>query len=202
MQKDHSTEQKIKDAARLVFLQKGYAGARMEEIAAHAGITKAMLHYYFRSKEKLFEVIFDEVFRSAIPRISTVLTSDLDTIGKIEAFVDAYIGILMENPHVPIFILHELNSNPERFVQKIKEKHGFPDISVIFGEIMNSMMEGKIRAYHPFHLLMNVLGMCIFPFAARPMLKAVGGMDEAGWAAIMADRAAEVKRFIRAALVI
>ena len=64
------------------------------------------------------------------------------------------------------------------------------------------MMEGKIRAYHPFHLLMNVLGMCIFPFAARPMLKAVGGMDEAGWAAIMADRAAEVKRFIRAALVI
>lgn len=202
MQKDHSTEQKIKEAARQVFIQKGFAGARMEEIAAVAGINKAMLHYYFRSKEKLFEVIFEKVFNEAIPRIKGIFLSERDSIGKIEDFVDQYIQTLMENPYVPLFVLHELSSNPDRFVQKIKERYGLPEITPFIGQVMNDMLEGKIRAFHPFHLVMTILGMCVFPFVARPMLKAVGGLDEASWQLLMADRAVEIKRFIRAALVV
>ncbi len=202
MQKDHSTEQKIKDAARQIFVQKGFAGARMEEIAALAEINKAMLHYYFRSKEKLFEVIFDEVFKEVLPRIKGIFYSEKDSIGKIEDFIDQYIQTLMENPYVPLFVLHELSSNPDRFVQKIKERHGLPEISPFIGQIMNEMVEGKIRAFHPFHLVMTILGMCVFPFAARPVLKAVGGMDENAWQTLMKDRAIEIRRFVRAALVI
>ena len=88
-EKDSNTEQIILKAARKVFTHKGFDGARMQEIADEAGINKALLHYYFRSKDKLFEAIFKEVITTFFPRIISVLTSDLSLFEKITLFTDS-----------------------------------------------------------------------------------------------------------------
>lgn len=197
-----NTEQRIKDAARKVFVSKGFAGARMQDIADEAGINKALLHYYYRSKEKLFEVIFDEVFGVMLTRIQGIISSDLSVHDKINAFVDQYITVIQENPHVPLFVIHELSQDPERFVEKVGAKGQISNVAAFFAQITEEMYAGKIRAYQPIHLMMNILAMCVFPFIAKPMLKTVTGISEEMWQMMMENRREEVKRFIFNALAV
>src|SRR5215203_3039208 len=107
MAKTDTTEQKIITAAKKVFLAKGLAGARMQDIADEAGINKAMLHYYFRSKDKLFEQIFTEVAGAFLPKVIDIIESDKPIFKKIETFCDGYITHVMKTPYMPIFILNE-----------------------------------------------------------------------------------------------
>lgn len=200
MQIEPTTEQKIKDAARSVFIKKGFAGARMQDIADEAGINKALLHYYYRSKEKLFEVIFDEVFGAIVPAVNAIIAGVGSVEEKLDAFVDQYITVIEANPYVPLFIIHELSQNPERFVTKIKNRAELPNISLLVTQLFDEISKGNMRFYNPFHLIMNILAMCAFPFVAKPMLKAVTGMSEEMWQGMMKDRREEVKRFVRQAL--
>lgn len=201
MPKDQSTEEKIKDAAKAIFIQKGYAGARMEEIAREAGgINKALLHYYFRSKEKLFDEIFDEVFQQVFPKLNAVLQTEGHILNKIDAFVEEYIKNVRQHPHIPLFVIHELSQNPDRFVEKVTGKEGFPNIAVLMMELMEAMERGQIKAFAPIHLLMNVLAMCVFPFVAKPIIQSVTQMDDPSWEEMMDERATVVKQFIRSAL--
>src|SRR3954463_1613260 len=117
--KDIPPEQKILEAAKQVFFDKGMHGARMQDIADKAGINKAMLHYYFRSKEKLFEKIFTEVAGHFLPRIATILASENSVLEKIDTFCAEYISQVMQTPYVPIFILNEINRQPEAFLNKV-----------------------------------------------------------------------------------
>ena len=98
---DQSTEQIILEAAKKVFVRKGMAGARMQDIADEAGINKALLHYYFRNKEKLFEMIFMEAAEKFFPRINAIFDSDQPLFEKIESFCEEYISVVMENPYLP-----------------------------------------------------------------------------------------------------
>lgn len=201
MSKDQSTEDRIKQAAKDIFIQKGYAGARMQEIAERAGgINKALLHYYFRSKEQLFDQIFDEVFQQVMPKLNAVLQRESHILDKIEAFVDAYIENVRQHPHIPLFVIHELGQNPDRFIEKIKGNNNLPNIALLMMEITAAMEDGEIRQFPPIHLFMNVLALCVFPFVAKPIVQAVTQMDEQEWNAMMDERAVTVKQFIRAAL--
>src|SRR5690606_202556 len=118
MQKDLTTEQKIVEAAKQVFLEKGMAGARMQDIADRAGINKALLHYYFRSKEKLFEIIFEEAAGTFIPPLNEVFSQTDDLFLMIRHFVATYINTIGENPYIPAFVAHEINQNPDRILEK------------------------------------------------------------------------------------
>ncbi len=200
MSQELNAEERIISAAKEIFIQRGFAGARMQDIADKAGINKAMLHYYFRSKEKLFEVIFDEAFDALMPRVQAILSSDAGVLEKLDAFIDHYIALIAEHPHVPIFIVHELSQDPDRFVEHIKSKGHFPNLGMIFLQFQAEADAGNLRAFHPLHLFMNVIAMCAFPFVAKPMLKAVTQMDENTWAMLMQTRSEEVKRFVRQAL--
>src|SRR5690349_22190096 len=104
LKKDKSTQDRILDAARKVFVRKGMAGARMQDIADEAGINKALLHYYFRSKEKLFEQIFKELSFQFLPRVNAIFESDGSLFEKIEMFCSEYISKMIENPFIPLFI--------------------------------------------------------------------------------------------------
>ncbi|GJM33388.1 MAG: hypothetical protein DHS20C18_23890 [Saprospiraceae bacterium] len=195
-----STEQIIKEAAKKIFVRKGFAGARMQEIAEEAGINKALLHYYYRSKEKLFEGIFSEIFDHMIGQLKQSVTTDKPLIQKIEDFVDRYISTIEQNPYIPLFIVNEIAQNPDRFVEKIKSKQVFPELAGFFQQMLGEMERGNIREIPPLHLFLNILGLCAFPFIAKPMVKAVSGMDEDTWEMLMKDRKKEVKTFIRRAL--
>src|SRR6476469_2105507 len=110
---DATAEQRILAAAKKIFLSKGLDGARMQDIADEAGINKALLHYYFRSKDKLFEQIFMEVASAFLPRIFAILESEATLFDKIEKFCSEYISQEIKTPYVPILLLHDNKRQPK-----------------------------------------------------------------------------------------
>ena len=196
-----TSEQAILEAAKKVFMLRGYAGARMQEIADEAGINKAMLHYYFRSKEKLFKVIFEEIAMGLLPKLGAALEGEGTVLEKFEKVIRIYIGIIQKNPYIPMFILHELSQNRTEFVNSMKKKvTKFPNLPAFFGQIMEEQMEGKIKDVPPLHLLLNVMGMVIFPFLARPVVTNLLDMPTEQFDLVLNDRADVVVGFLKNAL--
>jgi TetR/AcrR family transcriptional regulator len=193
--KDISTEQKILDAAKQVFFDKGMDGARMQDIADKAGINKAMLHYYFRSKEKLFETIFAESFNDFFPRLSSILESDTNLTGKIEMICTAYINQIRCMPYLPVFILHEVNRRPGTFLKKIWGSYP-PPIKLFFKAIETAVKKKEIKPVDPLQLIMNIVSLCIFPFAAKPIFQQATGISKKQFDAMMEERKKIVPQMI------
>ncbi|GAP44075.1 transcriptional regulator, TetR family [Lentimicrobium saccharophilum] len=183
---DQNTEQLIFRAARKVFTLKGYNGARMQEIADEAGINKALLHYYFRNKDKLFEGVFGDVLKTLFPGLTNILTADLPLFEKIPLFVCQYIDILTNNPEIAGFVLYELRLNPQRLVGNMRDI-GI-DMNLIRSQIESEVAAGIIRPVKPEHLIANLISMTIFPFIARPVLMSVAGMDEVHYTKFIEER--------------
>jgi len=199
--KKDSTEDKILEAAKNVFVSKGMEGARMQEIADEAGINKALLHYYFRSKERLFEAIFSKIIKFAFPEITRIVQSDMPIVTKIEQVIDAYIDLLIKHPFIPGFILKELNRDPSGLF-KMVVKFGL-NPQVIADQIQAAMDRGEIIQMKPEHLAVNIVSMCVFPFAAKPLLSFVAFRDNPqGLEAFYAERADVIKEFVINAIVI
>jgi TetR/AcrR family transcriptional regulator len=196
MVKDINTEQKILEAARKVFVRKGMAGARMQEIADEAGINKAMLHYYYRNKEKLFEAIFLEAFAKIAPRLQDIIGSEDDLFTKIGRFVDQYISTVMANPYLPVFVIHEMSQDPEKFMAQLKQNPNKPDPSVFLAQINAEVKAGRIRPVNPFQLLLNIISLCLFPFVARPMFQTITGVGPGDFDRLMEERKKHVTEFI------
>ncbi len=164
-----TTEEKILEAAKNVFIRKGMYGARMQEIADEAGINKAMLHYYFRSKDKLFDAIFQEAFHEFAPKAFSILQGDLPIEEKISRFVSNYIDVVSANPFLPIFIINEINQNPDRLnhitniLGMVKEE--------LYKDMKVKVEDGEFREIDPVQLLINIMAMSIFPFLVRPIIQ-------------------------------
>jgi len=192
---DTNTEQLILEAAKVVFIKKGMEGARMQEIADEAGINKALLHYYFRSKDKLFTAVFKESVFKLFPNIVELLKSDIFLFDKIRLFVDNYIDIINANPLLPSFVIHELSRNPETVVEMIKSSGINPVYFV--NQVQQEIEKGTIEPVHPLHLIVNMLAMCIFPFVAKPILQEViFNQDQKKFDIFMQERKKEVSDFI------
>ncbi|HZL08763.1 MAG TPA: TetR/AcrR family transcriptional regulator [Prolixibacteraceae bacterium] len=199
--KKDSTEDKILEAAKNVFVTKGMEGARMQEIADEAGINKALLHYYFRSKERLFEAIFSEIIKFAFPKITRIALSEDSVVIKMEQIIDAYIDLLIKHPFIPGFIMKELNRDPSGLF-KLVVKFGL-NPQPIFDQIQLAMDRNEIVKMNPIHLAANIVSMCVFPFAARPILGFVMFKDdEKALEAFYAERADVIKQFVINAVVI
>jgi AcrR family transcriptional regulator len=199
--KKDTTEEKILEAAKTVFVSKGMDGARMQEIADEAGINKALLHYYFRSKERLFEAIFSEIIKFAFPKITKVLLSDIPMIIKIEQVIDAYMNLLIKHPFIPGFIIKEMNRDPSGLF-KLIVKFGLNPQNIA-DKIQEAMDKGEIIQMDPRHLAVNVVSMCVFPFAARPILSfVIFKDDQKALEAFYKERAEVIKKFVIDAIVI
>lgn len=192
---DTNTEQAILEAAKIVFVQKGMEGARMQEIADKAGINKALLHYYYRNKDKLFKAVFKETFFKLLPNLVDLMKSDISLFDKIKLFVQIYIDIINENPSLPSFIIHELNRNPDSVVGLIKSS-GVNPLSFV-NQVQEEIENGSIEPIKPLHLIVNMLSMCIFPFVAKPILQdIIFNKDEQQYEIFIQERKKEVADFI------
>jgi len=190
---DH-TENQILAAAREVFIVKGFEGARMQEIADRAEINKALLHYYFRSKENLFDAVFSEVASHLFPAVRQLLESDLSIKEKIALFVKIYLKALQENPYIPAFVINTLNTNPERFLKYIRQSGINP---MLLQEQIDHEVSGKlIREIKAEHLLVNTLAMCLFPFVARPIIQNIFSMKDEEYQAYLESRQTEIIDFV------
>ncbi len=167
-----NTEEKILEAAKEVFIEKGNDGTRMQEIADRAGINKSLLHYYYRSKEKLFGAVFKFAFAQFAPKLFNILNKEDDFFTLLRNFVIVYIDIISKNPFIPMFILGEINKkNTGLFVHVIKSSGINPKL---FRErVGEEIKKGTIREIDPNQLIINTIGLCIFPFIGRPLLQVI-----------------------------
>ena len=197
---DHSTEEKIKNAARSVFHKKGYAATRTRDIAEEAGINLALLNYYFRSKEKLFDIIMTETMQGFLTSIMEILNDEKTTFEKkIEIIVGNYIDLLIEQPDIPLFVLSELRANPETLVSRISNKKVLMK-SVFIMQFQQQIKAGKIAPIHPLHFIMNMLGMVVFPFVGSPMLKSIGDLKQKEFDELMQQRKKLIPKWVNAML--
>src|SRR5215217_870837 len=108
---DLTTEQKIKEAAVVVFTKKGYVASRTRDIAEEAGINLALLNYYFRSKEKLFDIVMKENMMQLLAAMKNVLNNEKQSLEeKVTNIIENYVDLLLANPDLPIFILGEIRT--------------------------------------------------------------------------------------------
>lgn len=163
-----STEEKIFEAARKIFILKGMEGARMQEIADEAGINKALLHYYYRSKENLFKAIFKDIFSRFLLKTRESFLSDIPDKEKIIGLIDNYIDLIYSNPYVPQFIINEINRDPKVLKDLMFETGIEPQ------EILNLfLIQSKKIDIDPKHIIASIFGMVIFPVVAKPLLQMI-----------------------------
>jgi TetR/AcrR family transcriptional regulator len=196
VKRDETTEEKILEAARKVFVRKGMSGARMQEIADEAGINKALLHYYFRNKEMLFDTIFRQAAQKLFPQLSIIFESDMGLFDKIETFVASYTDVMLENPYLPMFVLGEINQNPETFYRKMRGELKFPKPDKFLAQIDREVRKGTIKKISPLQLLMNLISGTIFPFMAKPMFQLHIGLDELQFRQFILQRKTEYAKFM------
>lgn len=189
------TEEQILEAAKQVFQEQGFAGARMQEIADRAEINKSMLHYYFRSKDKLFQQVFQDSISQFFPEIFQVLNADLALVPKIEKLVETYYNMFQRQPHLPRFIIHEMNQHPDRFKDFITSLE--MEIPAKFVKQIQAEIEaGQMKKIEPQDFIINTIGLCVFPVIARPMIETVFRMDDEQYQQFLEKRKKELPKFI------
>lgn len=184
---ESNTEELIFASAIKIFHSKGLAGARMQEIADEAGINKAMLHYYFRSKQLLFEAVFKKAFMQLAPQIHQVLNSEDSLFEKIENFADKYISFVMENRFLPTFIIQELNNNPE-FTNQFFSQAEFPKPTHFLLQIEEGIQDETIRNINPKQVLIDMFSLSVFPFVGAPLLQKITNLNEEEYNSMLIER--------------
>ncbi len=201
------TEQRILDAAHAVFVRAGTAGARTLEIAKEAGVNPALLHYYFRTKERLAEAVFRRAAGQLLPAVIRILGSDAELEEKVEQVVRVELDYLSKAPYLPGYILSELAHHPDRAPQLIAAVTG--EVPVALGAQVRTVLAKQIdarvrdRTMHPIapdQFAVNLLALCVFPFAARPLFMALFGIDQKGFEQFIDRRRKELAPFFLRAL--
>lgn len=192
------SEELILNSAMKVFTRRGFAAARMEEIAKEAGINRALLHYYFRDKETMFNLIFETQFNEFFSGIGSILNTNKPLFEKIKEIVTHEIDVLSRHPDLPRFIITEVALQPERLIQ-YGQKMGINPRQIL--EVFNQQVEkevrqGKIIQIEGRQLLMNIMSLCVYPFAAKPIVKTMMQMDEKTFDQMMMNRREGVYQFI------
>ena len=194
-QTNQDTEEQILNAAKEVFQKKGMDGARMQEIADKAGINKAMLHYYYRSKQLLFEAVFSNAFSLLAPQMNKILNDDSSIEEKVRSFTHNYISFISKHPYLPNFIIQELNRNPS-FFEKIQENAAFPTLERFEKQVALEVEQGILKPTEGKQLFVNIISLNIFPFVASPLIKGLLRLDDKEFKAMMEERKVAVAEFI------
>lgn len=170
--KDQNTEAIILDAAKLIFMEKGLYGARMQDIANQAGINKALLHYYFRNKERLFDEVFSGALSRYFQNMEIISDESIPIIQRIATYSNRFVNFLAEYPQMSIFLIKEISSNQALFhikVQGIKKDKKHSLLTVL----MDGMKKGEIPELDPVIFLMNLHSLCAYPFVAAPIFNVI-----------------------------
>jgi AcrR family transcriptional regulator len=173
--KDQNTEQAILDAAEKLFLDKGFAMTTTTEIAKAVGCNQALVHYYFRTKEKLFTTIFENKAKLFISQFIKVSDENIPFMDKLKQKVEAHFDLLKENPKLPFLLFNELTTNPER-AKSIKEALSYIPKTIftkLNEELKVEIENGRIRPISAFDLVYTIVSLNVMLFIAKPIFDAV-----------------------------
>lgn len=195
--KSSDTKKKILQTAISIFREKGKDGAKMQEIADGAGINKAMLHYYFSSKDQLFEEVFKLTAVAYFSNINKIVQSPGSIEEKIGQLCQVYIDMSLENPYMPVFMIAEMHRSPSDFFKHIfSDKKDKPDFVSFKKQIEEEVAKGKIIPIKPMQLIFNILSLCVFPIVSRPMMQFVGSISDKEFLQLMEERKNLIPRLI------
>ena len=193
---DLGAEEKIKQAARSLFAKNGFAGTRTRDIAQEAGINLALLNYYFRSKEKLFELVMLEAMQDFMRSMASIVNNQAMSLEeKLEQLVQNYFQLFLVQPDLPLFVMNELKANPKRL-----ESHLGIRKVIVGSHFFEQIKKRTPKKVNPFHFLMNTMALTVFPFLASPMLKIIGNMNESEYLALLEERKKKIPQWILAQL--
>jgi len=188
IEKNASTEEQIKEAARRVFTKKGFAATRTRDIAEESGYNLALINYYFRSKQKLFDIIMVEHLQLFFQSVVGILNDPSTSLQeKLESLISHYIDMLIQNPGLPLFVLNEVNIDPSRLISKI----GADQLERKELYVVSQWKEMAARTQmpiNPIHILMNVVSLTIFPFIGSPIIRNRTGISVDGFNKLMEER--------------
>jgi TetR/AcrR family transcriptional regulator len=194
------TKEKIVMAAHDVFIRKGMDGARMQEIADEAGINKALLHYYFHSKEQLFREVFYGILSRLIPGLIRIFKGEGALLDKIEAVVTEYDSFMFRNPYLPQFVIREINRDPDQLSGFMSDQ-GL-DFGMVEKMINREVQTGNIRTITFPHLFANLIGMVVMPYIGRPLFqRKLFQNDPIKYDAFLRERRSVITSFVRQALI-
>jgi len=170
--KDTSTEERILEAAKAVFMKYGLYGARMQDIADTAGINKALLHYYFRNKEKMFDKVFEGALQKYFQSVDVFGDTTLPMKERIFKYIDNIVTFLSEYPQMTMFIIKEISINPEIFKEKLQALKRGRTVRFIQA-LEEEISAGKLKKIDPVMFMINLHSLCTYPFIAAPLFKHV-----------------------------
>jgi TetR/AcrR family transcriptional regulator len=178
-ERDKQTEEKIFESATEVFIEKGMDGSRMQDIANRAGINKSLLHYYYRTKNHLFNAVFEMIAGQMFKKFAPVFDENLSLEEKLRFFFREHISFLQKNPRLPAFLLNEMNRNPER----IRKFISGVDINKIW-TILETQHKEELEKYNITRevipqLMTSIVAMSVFPFAGRALIASI--MEKMGY---------------------
>lgn len=193
----HETEaeKKILEAAREVFQLKGYDGARMQEIADKAKMNKASLHYYFRSKEKLFNRIFQSSFGKMMNNFHVTFSSEDSLFTVIRSFIFEYLDFIKTNENLVMFVINEIRKKPTLITDLINTNTG-SWIQFFIAKVTEETKMNNIIKIDPRHLMLNIMSMCIFPIISKPIYTKIYGMSAEETETFLEQRADVIYEFV------
>lgn len=190
-----STEDKILRAASKVFTEKGFSGTRTRDIADEAGINLALLNYYFRSKEKLFEKIMFEKMQQMFGTILPILTDEKTSLDeKIDLATQKYLDLLSENPNLPLFVISEMQKGNSGL------KNVLPVETILKNSTMLKQIQEKNADINPLHFLVNFLSLTIFPFVTKPVMSQFGIFTDESFKIFIEERRTLIPVWIKTLL--
>jgi len=195
-----NTEEKILSAAAEIFQEKGYDGARMQEIADKANINKGLLHYYFKTKDILFDAIFSIALKRMVSNIHSILAMELPLEEKMDMIIDGYMNLLLRNATLPRFVINELSKDADRFIAKHLNSSANSIFIDFDASVKKEVNAGRIKQIDSRHLFMNLISLIVFPFVGKPMLQVIISIDNKEFHALMQERREAVKSFMKMAL--
>lgn len=187
---------RILDVARDLFIKNGYAGTSVRDIATASGTNVAHVKYYFDSKYNLFEIIFDEAFDILINRVFSTLNSDMPFFEMVESWINAYYEILPEYPQIPIFILNEVNQNPEALIERVLKRNPQAIFTRLSQRVDEEVKKGTIKDIPVIDLGLNILSLCVFPFMFRGLAIRVADKSVTEYNAVLAEHKKHVIELI------
>lgn len=190
VKKTEDLEVRIVEVAKHVFIQKGYAAATMSDVATEVGIGRTALHYYFRTKDILFEAILGQLLSSLLPNIDRILDEESTILAKMPKIIDCYMKVVRANPLFPGFVIGELKRDPEHLFQTIaRNPHTFQPVLRLRKQIEDEMEQGVIKQLPIVDVLMTVVSLVVFPILVRqPLISTLMDNDPQQFEAYMDRR--------------
>ena len=184
---NNDVETKIINVAKSLFIEKGFAETHMSDIAEKVGITRPALHYYFRTKDKIFQVVFATIIQSVIPKVKDILSEQNMPIGKrVEAIVDTYYTLFKENPYLPLFVVKEIHRDVDHLIYTIRTSPMKDTLIKIKEILQKDMQEGRLKKI-PFPVLFYTFyGMLIYPFLTKNLIIHFGINNEVEFENVLA----------------